>query len=101
MAEQSKARTGCVIIVVAQPSYNSFAHPSRQGSVFTMKFKALGAFAGLALLAACSSPPTATNTSSGAGAATAPGAAPGSEQDLVANVGDRVFYAFNHADLSS
>lgn len=66
-----------------------------------MKFKALGAFAGLALLAACSSTPTATNTSSGAGAATAPGAAPGSEQDLVANVGDRVFYAFNHSDLSS
>jgi peptidoglycan-associated lipoprotein len=66
-----------------------------------MKFKALGAFAGLALLAACSSSPTATNTATGAGASTAPGAAPGSEQDLVANVGDRVFYAFNHSDLSS
>jgi peptidoglycan-associated lipoprotein len=66
-----------------------------------MKFKALGAFAGLALLAACSSTPTATNTNTGAAETAAPGAAPGSEQDLVANVGDRVFYAFNHADLSS
>jgi len=62
-----------------------------------MKFKALGALAGLALLAACSSTPTATTTSSGAGAT---GAVPGSEQDLVANVGDRVFYDFNKATLS-
>jgi peptidoglycan-associated lipoprotein len=65
-----------------------------------MKFKALGALAGLALLAACSSPPPpATSTvDSGAGAT---GAAPGSEQDLVANVGDRVFYAFNQSTLSA
>ncbi len=66
-----------------------------------MKFKALGAIAGLALLAACShsTPPAATSTmGSGAGAT---GAAPGSEQDLVANVGDRVFYAFNQSTLSS
>jgi peptidoglycan-associated lipoprotein len=65
-----------------------------------MKFKALGAFAGLALLAACSSTPTTTNTATGAGVAST-GAAPGSEQDLVANVGDRVFYAFNESTLSS
>jgi peptidoglycan-associated lipoprotein len=63
-----------------------------------MKFKALGALAGLALLAACSSTPTASNMGSGAGAA---GATPGSEQDLVANVGDRVFYDFNKSTLSS
>jgi peptidoglycan-associated lipoprotein len=66
-----------------------------------MKFKALGALAGLALLAACSSstPPATTSTAgSGAGAT---GAAPGSEQDLVANVGDRVFFAFNQSTLSS
>jgi peptidoglycan-associated lipoprotein len=64
-----------------------------------MKFKALGALAGLALLAACSSNPTTTaNNQTGAGAT---GAAPGSEQDLVANVGDRVFYDFNKATLSS
>src|ERR1700722_18231797 len=65
-----------------------------------MKFKALGAFAGLALLAACSSNPTTSSTATGAGMASN-GAAPGSEQDLVANVGDRVFYAFNESTLSS
>jgi peptidoglycan-associated lipoprotein len=66
-----------------------------------MKFKALGALAGLALLAACSSsPPPAATTTEGSGAG-ATGAAPGSEQDLVANVGDRVFYAFNQSTLSS
>ncbi|MDD2794830.1 OmpA family protein [Acidocella sp.] len=65
-----------------------------------MKFKALGAFAGLALLAACSSNPTASNTGTGAGTAST-GAVPGSEQDLVANVGDRVFFAFDKSNLSS
>ncbi len=66
-----------------------------------MKFKALGAFAGLALLAACSTTPTASNTNTGAGMASNTGAAPGSEQDLVANVGDRVFFEFNKSTLSS
>ncbi len=69
-----------------------------------MKFQALGAFAGLALLAACSSTPTASNANSGAGQvgnAPSNAAAPGSEQDLVANVGDRVFFDFNAATLSS
>lgn len=67
-----------------------------------MKIKALGALAGLALLAACSSHPAATTANTGSGAEqTATGPAPGSEQDLVANVGDRVFYAFNKASLSS
>ncbi len=66
-----------------------------------MKFKALGALAGLALLAACSSStPQAATATTGSGAETT-GAAPGSEQDLVANVGDRVFYAFNKSTLSS
>jgi peptidoglycan-associated lipoprotein len=66
-----------------------------------MKFKALGALAGLALLAACSSStPPATTATEGSGAG-ATGAAPGSEQDLVANVGDRVFFAFNQSTLSS
>jgi peptidoglycan-associated lipoprotein len=63
-----------------------------------MKFKALGALAGLALLAACSSTPATTN--SGMTGAGATGAVPGSEQDLVANVGDRVFFDFNKSDLS-
>jgi peptidoglycan-associated lipoprotein len=63
-----------------------------------MKFKALGAFAGLALLAACSSSPTPTaNTNTGTGVETSAG---GTEQDL-ANVGDRVFYDFAKSDLNS
>jgi peptidoglycan-associated lipoprotein len=66
-----------------------------------MKFKALGALAGLALLAACSSTPTASTGAGSGSGAMATGAAPGSEQDLVANVGDRVFYDFNAAALTS
>ena len=41
-------------------------------------------------------PDTTTNTAS---TATAAGIVPGSEEDLVANVGDRVFYDFNQATL--
>ncbi len=66
-----------------------------------MKFKALGAFAGLALLAACSSSPTTTASTGNGSGAESTAAAPGSEQDLVANVGDRVFFAFNQSSLSS
>ena len=68
-----------------------------------MKIKALGALAGLALLAACSSHPATTgaNTGSGASNTANAGPAPGSEQDLVANVGDRVFFGFNKSSLSS
>ena len=66
-----------------------------------MKFKALGAFAGLALLAACSSSPTTTASTSNGGGNAMSGPAPGSEQDLVANVGDRVFFDFNKSTLSS
>jgi len=66
-----------------------------------MKFKALGAIAGLALLAACSSTPTSHNSNTNTDETGATGPAPGSEQDLVANVGDRVFYDFDHSDLTS
>jgi peptidoglycan-associated lipoprotein len=65
-----------------------------------MNFKILGAFAAVALLAACSTPDT-TGASTGTGAtATATGIVPGSQEDLVANVGDRVFYAFNASSLA-
>jgi len=64
-----------------------------------MNFKALSAFAGLALLAACSSSPTPTANNNGAGNEMT-GPAPGSEADLQANVGDRVFYAFDKSALS-
>ncbi len=67
-----------------------------------MKLKILGAFAAVALLAACANKPATTGMANGAGAsATTAGPAPGSEQDLVANVGDRVFYAFNRSGLNA
>ena len=58
-----------------------------------MNIKILGALAAVALLAACShsshyhtpTPPPATSD----------GIVPGSQEDLVANVGDRVFFDFD------
>jgi peptidoglycan-associated lipoprotein len=61
-----------------------------------MNIKILGALSAVALLAACSNqaatPPVAP-------AATSAGIVPGSQEDLVANVGDRVFYDFNASTL--
>jgi len=62
-----------------------------------MNIKILGALASVALLAACATTQTAS-TGSGA-ATTSSGPVPGSEEDLVRNVGDRVFYDFNVAVL--
>jgi len=59
--------------------------------------KLLGAFAALALLAACESNTEAANT--GAGAATGSTIRPGSQEDLVANVGDRVFFDTDRASV--
>jgi len=64
-----------------------------------MNIKLLGAFAAVALLAACAKPAT-TAMSTGTGAAVATGPAPGSEEDLVANVGDRVFYPLNSSSVA-
>ncbi len=64
-----------------------------------MNIKMLGAFAAVALLAACAQQ-TATTAQTGTGrAAVTSGPVPGSEEDLVANVGDRVFYDFNMSNL--
>jgi len=60
-----------------------------------MTTKALGAFAAVALLAACSHPAPAPTVV----APPATGIVPGSQEDLVANVGDRVFYDFNTSNL--
>jgi peptidoglycan-associated lipoprotein len=66
-----------------------------------MNIKILGAFAAVALLAACSNTDT-TGSTTGAGAqATTSGPVPGSEEDLVANVGDRVFFPLNESSLTS
>jgi peptidoglycan-associated lipoprotein len=64
-----------------------------------MNIQMLGALAAVALVAACSQPTTtATQTGAGAPPATS-GPVPGSEEDLVANVGDRVFFEFNRSSL--
>ncbi len=72
-----------------------------------MRTKLLSLFAASLLLAACESTSTTTAGSAGGGAAasTAPAAAPrtgpvpGSQQDLVVNVGDRVFFDLDKSDL--
>ena len=61
-----------------------------------MNMKTLGALAAVALLAACSTPAATTTTAT---ASTTAGIVPGSEEDLVANVGDRVFYDMNASSL--
>ncbi len=69
-----------------------------------MNYKAIGFLAALALLGACSDNNTASTgaaTGAGASASSTGAAVPGSQQDLVANVGDRVFYAYDQTNLSS
>lgn len=61
-----------------------------------MNIKILGTVAAVALLAACSEP-AATSTSTTAPVSSGP--VPGSQEDLVANVGDRVFFDFDRSTL--
>jgi peptidoglycan-associated lipoprotein len=61
-----------------------------------MNIKMLGTLSAVALLAACTTPPAPTAAPS---TATTSGIVPGSQEDLVANVGDRVFYDFNRSSL--
>jgi peptidoglycan-associated lipoprotein len=63
-----------------------------------MNIKMLGAFAAVALLAACAQPAPPAPPAAVAPATSGP--VPGSEEDLVANVGDRVFYDFNRSNLT-
>jgi peptidoglycan-associated lipoprotein len=61
----------------------------------------IGLAAAVLLLAACSSnppPPAASGMPSSTGGASF---APGSQQDLAATAGDRVFFAYDQADISS
>lgn len=72
-----------------------------------MRMKLLSVFAVVALLAACETAPDSSATTVNTGnttpaIATAPaGPAPGSSEDFVVNVGDRVFFAFDSSELSS
>ena len=61
-----------------------------------MNMKILGALAAVSLLAACSSgDQNAAATGAGAGA----GPRPGSQEDLVANVGDRIFFDTDRSNV--
>src|SRR5215469_10108516 len=63
--------------------------------------KMMGLAAAVLLLAACSSNPPATS-GGGMGPVGAGGSfAPGSQQDLAATAGDRVFFAYDQADISA
>jgi peptidoglycan-associated lipoprotein len=64
-----------------------------------MNMKLIGAILGIALLAGCAS--NSASTAGTGGAAVSSGPVPGSQEDLVANVGDRVFFAFDSSKLSS
>ena len=69
-----------------------------------MKITTIAAIAAVSLLAACASKPaTTTGTGTGyTGTNSSQGSiVPGSQEDLVANVGDRVFFELNKSTLSS
>ena len=79
-----------------------------------MRFKVLSLFAAALLLAACETTPETTKATAGAGGAAKPAAeapmakegvsavpsvAPGTQADLEANVGDRIFFDFDKSDI--
>jgi peptidoglycan-associated lipoprotein len=73
-----------------------FVGTRKQGRTDMSRMKTFGALAGLALLAACAKTPETTATAPVAPASTI---VPGSQEDLVANVGDRVFFDFDKSSL--
>lgn len=67
-----------------------------------MRVKVLGLMAALLLAAGCTEPTQDTTTSTDTGATTpqpTSGIVPGSQEDLVVNVGDRIFFDFDKSDL--
>jgi peptidoglycan-associated lipoprotein len=69
-----------------------------------MRSRMFSLLAAVAMLAACESAPDTSGQAAGAAttappATTAAGIRPGSQQDLVANVGDRVFFDFDRTDI--
>ena len=77
-----------------------------------MRFKILGILAAVTLISACETAPVEETTSTSAGDATAASTtagsttamvdpiAPGSQRDLMVNVGDRVYFAYDRFDLN-
>ena len=72
-----------------------------------MRLKVLSLLAAVVLVAACESTPQNAGSAGAGGGATAgsatpvrTGPAPGSQEDLVVNVGDRVFFGFDKFDLT-
>jgi peptidoglycan-associated lipoprotein len=71
-----------------------------------MRLKVLSLLAAVVLVAACESTPQNDGSAGAGGGATASaapvrtGPAPGSQEDLVVNVGDRVFFGFDKFDLT-
>jgi peptidoglycan-associated lipoprotein len=68
-----------------------------------MRFQALTLLAAVSLLAACSTAPDASTTTGGTGTVAAPatgGVRAGSQQDLAATAGDRVYFAYDKSDIS-
>ena len=72
-----------------------------------MNLRSLSLLAAVLLVAACAENKSDTGTAAGTGGGTAPaatakaGPTPGSEQDLVQNVGDRVFFDFDKSDIKA
>ena len=70
-----------------------------------MNLRSMTLLAAVLLVAACAgkqeNQSAATGTGGAAPAATATTATPGSEQDLVQNVGDRVFFDFDKSDIKA
>lgn len=70
-----------------------------------MRLKALSLLAAVSLLAACETAPDNTGAGTGTGAAntqpqTENAVRPGSQQDFVANVGDRVFFQYDNSGIT-
>ena len=77
-----------------------------------MRFKFLSVLAAVALLAACETAPESSGSTQSSGAASTSSSSSGSstsavqiqggtQEDLVVNVGDRVFFAFDSSELSA
>jgi peptidoglycan-associated lipoprotein len=68
-----------------------------------MNLRSLALLAAVLLVAACAESPknegATSGTGNGSGTMTATTVTPGSEQDLVQNVGDRVFFDFDKSDI--